>query len=1365
MYVQHRFTLNQSAIKAILNRKVHFGFNGLGEAVYYRTYSRLKEDGKQETWYDTVIRVTNGVFSIRKDYYLKNFLEWDDDEYQAQALDFALCMFDMHFLPPGRGLWACGTDYVYERGASALNNCFAYETEIITADGIKQIGDIAGTYQKLLTIGGKWIDAPIKSFGQQQLFEIVFERYDQQKVVFATKDHQWFVFKRNAPFQTVTTENLTNGMKMRYMFGQGIKNINPSPFGIAHGFTFGDSIVVKKSNHQNGVYLADGPKLNSMKKYFQHCDEVKGQNGSLFNGIPNYFKELPLLDENKSYLLGWLMGYFAAEGTIKSDGKVNITSTTKDTILFVQNLSLKLGIPTINIQETRSPSLNGQLHTVYILTFARQLPNWFFVNEKHRVNYVADDRMNAWKVISVRPTDRMETVYCAEVADYNAFTLEGNILTHNCGFISTVNIVESTTWAMDMLMCGVGVGFDTQWDGVAKTPSETTFVFVVPDSREGWVDALRLMLESFCPPKKYKPLISDPSFPMEHRGHMPTYDVSQIRAKGEPIKGFGGLASGPGPLVELLHRVRIYLETYVRYQQNKDGRVVQNMIRTIHQMMLDNGFDTHVDGHKIVNDMSEEKIRSLTYDKTRCIADIINSIGRCVVAGNVRRCIPGYALVHARRGMVPIQDITTDDEVLTVNGFHRVMKTFVQGKQQLIQIVTENGTFDCTGNHRIAVYDQNTPENYRWVEAHYLTKNDRMIMCTQSVPGVKTQLPIPTSMWSFMNGNIKLPELDEDVAWLAGLLFMFARFEIHLTAFGYLNGRSKILVENVPSNVLLKVRQIACQFNIKNDSMVVTYDDNGYTLVFSDVLFMSYILDYWTLNHEFFVGQWIFCAENNIRNAYLKGITGTLPDVTNSVFSFSHISLYTKARDIQRLLFSCGVCSVLHKEASGYKVYLKTDVSTLNEYVFSGVKEVIPYIMENTYDIEVEENHNFYCEGYLVHNSAEIALGDPSDETFLNLKNWNDYPERSDISHLSNNTCVFSKTDDFELIPKIAERIRFNGEPGFCNMINIRRYGRIRDHSREPWTREQEQDEAIGCNPCSEIPLESGELCNIDDVMLPRCQKDGKFSEEYFERALKHATFYCSTISLLPTHHANTNKVIARNRRIGVALSGIAEFYTEVGFTRMTKYLRRGYRIVSQLNRQLAREAGIPESIRKTTVKPSGTISLLSGASAGMHFPTFKYAVRRVTVSKTAPINSVLIQNNVPYEESHWDKTSNVFEFLIDQGRTRAATDVSIWEQFQLLTTLQREWSDNMVSVTGYFNPETEGEHIEYCLAQNAPLIKSVSLLPHTDVSMYKQAPYTGITKEEYEKRLADVKPIDWSTLCGSDGMAPRYCNNDTCIM
>jgi ribonucleoside-diphosphate reductase alpha chain len=481
--------------------------------------------------------------------------------------------------------------------------------------------------------------------------------------------------------------------------------------------------------------------------------------------------------------------------------------------------------------------------------------------------------------------------------------------------------------------------------------------------------------------------------------------------------------------------------------------------------------------------------------------------------------------------------------------------------------------------------------------------------------------------------------------------------------------------------------------------------------------------------------------------------------------TYHEVDTYQQAKDIQNLLFSCGLCTVIQKSVGGYHVMVKPNFLNIDEYVFSKVVCVTDDVEEETYDIEVENNHQFFCEGYLVHNSAEIALGDPSDETFLNLKNWDDFPERSDISHLSNNTCVFRKTEDFELIPTITERIKLNGEPGFCNMININRYGRIRDISRDAWTREQEPDEATGCNPCSEIPLESGELCNIADIMLPRCREGGAFYEKLFERAIRHATFYCSTISLLPTHHGITNTVIAKNRRIGVALSGIAEFYTEVGFTRMTKYLRKGYKIVSQVNRQLAREAGVCESIRKTTVKPSGTISLLSGASAGMHFPTFKYAIRRVTVSKTAPINDILIANEVPYEESHWDNTSNIFEFLIDQGQTRAATEVSMWEQFQLLTTLQREWADNMVSATVYFNPETEGDQIEYCLAQNAPLIKSVSMFPHTDASMYKQAPYTGITRELYESRLSHVKPIDWSKLIGSDGVAPRYCNNDTCTL
>ena len=89
----------------------------------------------------------------------------------------------------------------------------------------------------------------------------------------------------------------------------------------------------------------------------------------------------------------------------------------------------------------------------------------------------------------------------------------------------------------------------------------------------------------------------------------------------------------------------------------------------------------------------------------------------------------------------------------------------------------------------------------------------------------------------------------------------------------------------------------------------------------------------------------------------------------------------------------------------------------------------------------------------------------------------------------------------------------------------------------------------------------------------------------------------------------------------------------------------------------------------------------------------------------------------------------------------------------------QREWSDNIVSCTVYFDPKTEGEQIEYMLAQFAPIIKSVSLLPHSEAGAYKQMPYKGISKQEYEKRLKNILKIDWGSFGGSDGIESKFCS------
>ena len=386
-----------------------------------------------------------------------------------------------------------------------------------------------------------------------------------------------------------------------------------------------------------------------------------------------------------------------------------------------------------------------------------------------------------------------------------------------------------------------------------------------------------------------------------------------------------------------------------------------------------------------------------------------------------------------------------------------------------------------------------------------------------------------------------------------------------------------------------------------------------------------------------------------------------------------------------------------------------------------------------------------------VRRSAEIALGSADDGTFLELKDYTRHPERAEIGWISNNTVVLEKTEDFGRLPTVAEKIIANGEPGIMNLMNVRKYAR---YGRES------QDQAWLANPCAEIPLESYELCNLAEAFPSRCA-----DEEDFYRVLDYATFYASTVALLPTHRPETNAIIVRNRRIGVSLSGVADMLDALGATELTRRLRRGYKIVRAVNRRLASDAGVPASIRVTTIKPSGTISQLAGVSSGMHFPTFQYALRRMRVGNDSAFCRALKDAGVPHEPDAYSAETTVFAFPIDQGRTRKANEVSAWEQFAFLAMLQREWSDNMVSCTVYFDPETEGPQIERMLAQFAPVIKSVSMLPHSETGAYKQMPYEGISREVYDVKVLQMPRIDWAAFSDSDGIESRFCSDDGCII
>ncbi|CAM9954748.1 unnamed protein product, partial [Discosporangium mesarthrocarpum] len=132
------FRLDASFVETEGRRqKPPFGFNGLGELVYRRTYARFlrDDDDVKEEWYQTVERVVNGTFSMQKEWVLRRGLLWDEAEAQETAQEMYQRMFAMKFLPPGRGLWAMGTKLTTERRLYAsLNNCAFVSTMGLAED-------------------------------------------------------------------------------------------------------------------------------------------------------------------------------------------------------------------------------------------------------------------------------------------------------------------------------------------------------------------------------------------------------------------------------------------------------------------------------------------------------------------------------------------------------------------------------------------------------------------------------------------------------------------------------------------------------------------------------------------------------------------------------------------------------------------------------------------------------------------------------------------------------------------------------------------------------------------------------------------------------------------------------------------------------------------------------------------------------------------------------------------------------------------------------------------------------------------------------------------------------------------------------
>ena len=389
-----------------------------------------------------------------------------------------------------------------------------------------------------------------------------------------------------------------------------------------------------------------------------------------------------------------------------------------------------------------------------------------------------------------------------------------------------------------------------------------------------------------------------------------------------------------------------------------------------------------------------------------------------------------------------------------------------------------------------------------------------------------------------------------------------------------------------------------------------------------------------------------------------------------------------------------------------------------------------------------------------VRRSAELLIGRIDDEEFLNLKNYEKYPERMTHGWMSNNSVAVNVGDDLD---KIIEGIARNGEPGVIWMDISKQYGRLADPiNNKDWR-------IAGYNPCAEQSLESYECCTLVETYLNR-----HTDLDDFKRTLKFAYLYAKTVTLLPTHWEETNAIMQRNRRIGTSVSGVANFADNKGLPVLRQWMDEGYKTIKSYDTNYSEWLGIRESIKMTTVKPSGTVSILAGESPGVHWTVggqyFNRAIRFANNDPMLPLFKLANYRVEPASESP-DTTSVVF-FPIKSAAKRSEKDVSIYEKMALAATAQRYWSDNSVSVTISFDPETESSAIGTALHMYDGQLKTVSFLPSGN-HVYPQMPYTQITAEDYQNHgVLTLFPIDFSGVyagMAADAIGEAYCTTDAC--
>lgn len=867
----------------------------------------------------------------------------------------------------------------------------------------------------------------------------------------------------------------------------------------------------------------------------------------------------------------------------------------------------------------------------------------------------------------------------------DAVIQKGGAVLNNCAFVSTKDIDQDFAapfcFIMDMSMLGVGVGFDTAGANKVRICSmlgRSTEKLVIDDTREGWIDSVNLLLNHFIK-----------GFPL------PEFDYSRIRKAGQPIKTFGGTASGPEPLMEL---------------------------------------------HKNISDLLNSKAGQLISSSD--IVDIGNFIGKCVVAGNVRRS-----------SEIVLGDPNDKEYVL-----------LKQDKEKLIshRWNSNNSVYAEPGMNYEWLAEQtaqNGEPGYQWMD------NARAYGRMKDTPNWKDR--------EAMGTNPCLP------AWATVLTP---------------DGISTISKVNIGDII----------WSGKEWTKITNKWSNGIKQV---------------CGHHTTVGIFYGTDDHNIisNGERVKVVDAESIDVCagpNAHFTISNL-------DPQDIMDGLVIGDGSVHKASNNLVYLiigKDDQDYLESEIKSLLKEYRPGLSElaweiettvqahelpKTYNRQVPDRFRFgtpqkmagflrglfsangsICGNRVTLRASSFTIIQQVQEMLsaLGIRSYNTTSKASEIK-FNNGTYTCKESYDVNIS---VDRDIFRRVIGFihgykndkleslCENVGISKFAHVRAKktyditSREVLSEEEvfdltvdSDDHTFWCgglliSNCNEQTLFNYELCNLVETFPAKHDS----LDEYLE-TLKIAYLYGKTVTLVPTHYAQTNSVMIRNRRIGLSQSGIVRAFAKHGYRKMLEWCDKGYEFIQGLDLQYSNWLGVPRSIKTTSVKPSGTVSLLAQEPPGIHYPHSEYYIRRVRVGIHSPMWKDAKKAGYKVETVVGQENSTmVVEFPIhEKNFIKSKSDVSIWEQVANVIAYQKYWADNQVSCTISFKKD-EAADIKHVLELYEDSLKGISFLPLEDHG-YVQAPYETITQTQYEEMTKNLRPIVFNNKVKSS--VPRFCDGDKC--